>query len=428
LKNKLIIIFSILLILCVTLLLLPSAIKIDNIPDQIYLNKNESELIDVNLPIKVKISSNDMETLKFNGTTLSEVKYYSLNDPINIETMNDQQKQIDIDIELLGLLPIKKVNVSVDQRRKIIPGGQSIGVALYTKGALIVGTSEIKINDNQSRNPAKEAGLLPGDIIIRINDEKIANANDLSTKVNQKNSHQVSVGILRDQKRLEIDVEAAKDNNDNRYKLGVWVRDSTAGVGTLTFIDPSNSTYGGLGHAITDIDTGQVLSIEKGEILQSQILEIIKAENGKPGELKGYFGPENEKIGTITLNTRCGIFGEIYDIRQFEQQNEAVYVGHKQDVKLGAAYILATIDDSGINKYSCDIIDISNQIGGETKSFVIKITDNDLMESTGGIVQGMSGSPIIQDGKLIGAVTHVFVNDPSKGYGIYLDSMMEKTY
>ena len=414
----------ILLIICTALIILPGAIKIDSIPENLYINENESKCIDLELPLKIKISGDDTQVLKFNGTTLAEEDKFTLSKPINIESKNNDKKSIDLEFSAFGILPIKSVSVSVDARRVLIPGGESIGVALYTKGALVVGTAEILMDSGKLENPAKEAGILPGDVIIAVDGEKIKSAQDLSDKINNYETKAVCLTILRNDNEQEFDVYPALDTTDNKYKLGVWVRDSTAGVGTLTFIDPNSLFYGGLGHAITDIDTGKILSIEKGEIIKSQILEIARAEDGIPGELKGYFTGQDERLGNILYNTRFGIFGELYDTRDLDEYNEPVLAGHKEDVSLGKAYILSTIDDNGVKKFDCEVIGINEQAGIATKSFIIKIIDEDLIEKTGGIVQGMSGSPIIQNGKLIGAVTHVFVNDPTKGYGVFLDMML----
>jgi len=426
LKNNLIIVCSIVIIICIGLILLPSAIKIDSIPEHIFINENESEFIDVNLPIKVKITSTDGNTLKFNGDELDEDSYYSLNSPLSIETINDANREINIGLEAFGILPIKNVNVSIDKRKKVIPGGQSIGVALFTKGVLVVGTCDVTMSSNIVKNPAKDAGIVPGDIIVEINDKQIDDAGDLSNKINNFSDDTCNLLIVRNGIERSISVSPVLDESDDRYKLGMWVRDSTAGVGTLTFIDPNKKIYGGLGHAITDIDTGKVLTIQKGEILESKVIEISKAENGIPGELKGYFSGSDKKLGSITLNTTSGIFGNVYADISKDERDSSIYVGHKQDVDIGPAYILSTIDADGVKKFDCDIVSMNNQASGETKSFIIQITDDELIAKTGGIVQGMSGSPIIQGDKLIGAVTHVFVNDPTKGYGIYLDNMLDK--
>jgi len=415
----------IILTICTATVLLPGAIKIDSIPENIYINESESKCIDLELPLRIKISGDEKHVLMFNGTSLEEERYYSLGEPLRIGTNNSKKRKIDLEISAFGVLPIKNVAVSIDERKLLIPGGQSIGVALYTKGALVVGTAEILCKNGSLTNPAKEAGILPGDVIVAINGEKIKSAQDLSEKINSLYSENVYLSILRNDDEKEIVIKPVMDSNDDTYKLGVWVRDSTAGVGTLTFIDPNTKVYGGLGHAITDIDTGKVLSIEKGEIIKSQVLEITRAEDGMPGELKGYFSGQDERLGNIIYNTRFGIFGELYD-EDIEKYNEPVIAGHKEDVALGEAYILSTIDAEGVKKFDCEIIGINDQSYVGTKSFIIEIEDDDLIEKTGGIVQGMSGSPIIQDGKLIGAVTHVFVNDPTKGYGIYLDWMIDQ--
>ena len=205
------------------------------------------------------------------------------------------------------------------------------------------------------------------------------------------------------------------------------MRDSTLGVGTLTFYDPASGKFAGLGHAITDVDTGKLLTVKDGEIVKSDILEVVKGEEGEPGELRGSFGQNDEVIGTISKNTEYGLYGNT----QKQMQNGiygALPAAKRDEVKVGEATLLCTLDDSGVKEYSCKIVKVNSQDSPEQKSFVVQIDDERLLETTGGIVQGMSGSPVIQNGKIVGAVTHVFINDPTQGYGIYLDWMLSEMY
>ncbi|MEI6100486.1 MAG: SpoIVB peptidase, partial [Eubacteriales bacterium] len=213
----------------------------------------------------------------------------------------------------------------------------------------------------------------------------------------------------------------------NVYRLGVWVRDSTAGVGTLTFYDQETGGYGGLGHAITDLDTGEELSVREGEIISSNIIDVVRGQAGMPGELKGYFNANNG-IGSILKNSEFGIYGLCYNKITNPLYPDGIYVAKQSEVHEGPAKLLSTVDDKGVKAYDCTISNVVLQNEPTQKSFLITITDPELLKKTGGIVQGMSGSPVIQDGKLIGAVTHVFVNDPTKGYGIYIEWMLDELY
>jgi stage IV sporulation protein B len=224
---------------------------------------------------------------------------------------------------------------------------------------------------------------------------------------------------------MNIRVTAVKDRNDNVYKLGLWVRDSTAGVGTLTFCEPGTLKFASLGHAITDVDTQEILSVKQGQIVKSQIIDVRQGLKGTPGELKGVFRTD-EPIGTILKNCTYGIYGVFYKLEINDLYPEPIEVGRMNAVELGKATILTTVDSSGVKEFDCEIVKAVEQTAKADKGLVVHITDPQLLKQTGGIVQGMSGSPIIQNGRIIGAVTHVFINDPTYGYGIYIDWMLEE--
>jgi stage IV sporulation protein B len=415
-------------ILIVTILVglyfIPGVQGLMTLPDEISLNSGKQQIYDFKLPVDVKISGDDIGVLKFNGTTLKEKNYYSLNEPITIEP--NKSGDTDFTVNLFGFLPLKDIKVSVSDKTLLIPGGQSIGVTLYTRGALIVGTSDISDEDGEFVNPASEAGLLPGDVIEKINGVTIENADHLSRLITDLNGDTVNVSARRDNRLMEFSVQPVKDSHDGKYRLGVWVRDSTAGVGTLTFYDPVRNIFAGLGHAVTDLDTGKLLTVKDGEIIESEILEIAKGEKGQPGELKGTFDLSEKKLGRIEVNSEFGIYGKAYKAIRNPSYPSPIPVGTQEEVQYGPAKILCTIDDQGIKEYDCQIVKINRQKFPAQKGLVIQITDPELLRRTGGIVQGMSGSPILQNGKIIGAVTHVFISSPEKGYGMFIEWMLNE--
>lgn len=402
------------------------AIQISNIPNEINVADGISQTVNFRLPVNVTISGDAVGVVKFNGSTLSEQNEYNLSEPIVIEATQPTE----LKLNLLGVIPIKNVKINVTDyldEKKLIPGGQSIGVTLYTKGALIVGISDIKNSDGQTVNPARDAGLRAGDVIESINGIEVNDSDHLSQIINEITSEEVTLGIRRGEERFSTVIVPQMDTYDNVYRLGVWVRDSTAGVGTLTFYDQETGGYGGLGHAITDLDTGEELSVRKGEIISSKIIDVVRGEAGTPGELKGEFKTQ-DSIGTIIKNSQFGIYGITYGTIRNPLYPDGIPVAKQNEVHEGAATLLSTVDDEGVKGYACNISNIQPQSAPAQKSFLVTVTDQELLAKTGGIVQGMSGSPVIQDGKLIGAVTHVFVNDPTRGYGIYIEWMLEELY
>lgn len=323
-------------------------------------------------------------------------------------------------------LPLKEVTISVLPERVLIPGGHSVGVRMNVKGVLIVGLEEIETSDSKFVNPGLDAGLQIGDNILEINGTKVDNAKEVREIVN-KIKDDVRLKVKRKDDIMNIRLTPVKSADDNLYKIGVWVKDKTAGIGTLTFYDPTSKTFGALGHAITDPETGTVLSVANGELLNSRVESVKQGKAGSPGEIRGIFYEADKPLGKLSKNTEFGIFGETYSQIANPIFQKPLQIGYQNEIKKGPAYILTTLDGDKIEKYSIQIEKINHQSQASTKSMVIKVTDKRLLAKSGGIIQGMSGSPIIQNNKIIGAVTHVFVNDPQRGYGIFIEWMLQSS-
>lgn len=339
--------------------------------------------------------------------------------------MNDLQNSDSIDC-YTSLINSKALTTLHKEKRKdieVYPGGISIGVKINNKGALVVGYSDISTHEGLSESPGKVAGIELGDIIEEVNGENIETCSDLISKVKTCRNDEMTVKILRGNSEITKKVSLIKE--DNEYKIGLWVRDSTAGIGTLTFYDKDSKTFGALGHPITDGDTNVSFNIKSGTLLRSSVLSIKKGERGNPGEIKGLFINENESIGNIEKNTNSGIYGDGSVELINPNFNKAMTVAYRDEIKEGHAQIITTVEDGGAKAYDIEILKLLPQDEPGSKSMIIKIVDPVLLEKTGGIVQGMSGSPIIQNGKIIGAVTHVLINKPDVGYGIYIEWMLQ---
>lgn len=341
----------------------------------------------------------------------------------NILMKNSQIKKDKLQVKLLGLIPIKSVAVSKVKDLEVYPGGTSVGIKLSTKGVLVVGHSDIDSLEGKVESPAKNSGIELGDVLIKINGEEIQSSKDLSKKIKNLDKSKINVDYVRNGNIESKEIDLEKENNE--YKLGLWVRDSTAGIGTLTFYDKNTSIFGALGHPITDGDTNKPFTIRNGDLLNSSVISVRKGEKGSPGELKGLFVNEKESIAKIEKNTEAGIFGEASADLVNPSFNRPLKVGFRNEIKEGAAQIITTIDEDGPKMYDIEIVKLLPQEEPGPKSMVIKVTDEELLEKTGGIVQGMSGSPIIQNDKIVGAVTHVLINKPDVGYGIYIEWMLK---
>ena len=303
---------------------------------------------------------------------------------------------------------------------KLYPGGMPFGVKFYTDGVLVVGFSDINTTSGKS-TPAYDAGLRTKDVLTKVNGKKIETVDDIILAIEGCGGKELELTYTRDGKENRLTLTPALSSDDNKYKTGMWIRDSGAGIGTVTFIEPDTLKFGGLGHGICDVDTGELMPISHGSVMNVTISGITKGVSGSPGELKGYFG--KDFLGDITLNTERGIFGRFNRLPP-ETPEDALPIASRDEVKTGTAYIWCTLTNNKVTKYEIEITAI-NRRDSNTKNFSIKVTDPALKNESGGIVQGMSGSPIIQNGKIIGAITHVLVGDPTSGYGIFIENMLD---
>ena len=325
-----------------------------------------------------------------------------------------------IPCSLLGMLPLKNVQVETVEDQWVCVSGNPVGLYMETQGVLIVDTGEITNQNGIALEPAANI-VQPGDYILEVNGKTVSRKRELIAEIENCQGENVEMVVNRKGEEIPLSLEPVLTQEEN-YKLGIWVRDNTQGIGTMTYVD-EKGRFGALGHGISDTDTGELLDVSGGELYQAQIVSIIRGAQGVPGELSGYIEYEDEKkIGTIEKNTDIGIFGQIFSDTQIS--GEKVKIGYKQEVKKGKAQILMQLEGK-VEHYDIEITDIYSNQQDTNKSFQIQVTDPELLAKTGGIVQGMSGSPILQDGKLIGAVTHVFVQDSSKGYGIFIENMLE---
>lgn len=329
-----------------------------------------------------------------------------------------------VNIDFLGLIPIKSVSVQKLDDIKLYPGGTSVGIKLSTEGVLVVGFSDVETRGGTESSPAKMAGLQLGDVLLKVNGKEIQGAKQLGLLIKENNNNLVNVEFIRQGCKFNKDIELVKEGE--AYKLGLWVRDSTAGIGTLTFYDANSKTFGALGHPITDGDTNTTFTIKDGDLLSASILSVRKGEKGVPGELRGLFVNERSTIGKISINATSGIFGSTTKDLINPKFREPMSIGLRNEVKEGPATIISTVGDEGPKEYSIEIVKLLQQDKSGPKSMIIKVTDEELLSKTGGIVQGMSGSPIIQNNKIVGAVTHVLINKPDIGYGIYIEWMLEE--
>lgn len=311
---------------------------------------------------------------------------------------------------------------SAKEQIMVIPGGKSIGVTLSTDGVMVSGLSDISLCDGRQSSPAKDAGIKPGDIIKFFNDEPVSNVAELSAAIKKSEGASCPVTLYRDNKTVNTTIQPGISSDDGQIKIGAWVKDAASGIGTITFYNPETKFFAALGHGICDGDSGKILDVSDGEILSSTIVSVDKGKKRSPGELNGVFSENSECLGHIEENRQSGICGTVTE--KFSLLHQPVCIAKKEEIKTGTAYILANVEGNLTEKFDIEIIRIISTNDTSLKNMVIKITDNKLLEKTGGIVQGMSGSPIIQNGKLVGAVTHVFVNDPTRGYGIFIENML----
>lgn len=387
----------------------------NKIPNEVMLREGEELKIDSGIPLTYeRVEAGEQET------TLVSLMLNS-----NIPSLQESQeeKSYVLSCKILGIIPIKEVHVQEVPKRKVLPGGVPVGIYVKTDGILVIGTSPVNGADGISTEPAKYL-LKSGDYIQTVNGEKVNTKEELMSKINAYGAEKIVFGIKREGEETEVAVEPVM-TGENAYKAGIWVRDDLAGVGTLTYTG-RNGNYGALGHGVSDADTSTLIDMSSGLLYETNIIGIVKGVRGTPGELTGVINYSNQYcIGSVTQNEPTGVYGKIDDIPQGLEKEKEVVVGYKQEISVGKANIISTVDGER-KEYEIEITGVNYNTREANKGIEFRVTDEELLEVTGGIVQGMSGSPIIQNGKWIGAVTHVFVQDPAKGYGIFAEKMLEE--
>lgn len=396
--------FKILLIVCL-FFLYAYVYNIAAIPQSIILSEGENINFKLALGLELQNSDDYEATWVSNNLTKSKVG-------------NNK-----VELKLFNSIAVKDINVSVIPTTTVIPVGKAIGMKLYTKGVLVVGMSEIENEERIKEKPYENSGIEEGDSIIAINNEEINTTDELIQQVNNSNGESLKIKYVKDDKILETSIVPVKTKED--YKIGLWVRDAAAGIGTLTFYEPSTNMFMSLGHGIIDIDTEEIVDISKGELVTANILSIIKGEKNKPGEIKGSI-TKGVAIGDIYKNTKMGVYGNVKNRQYIDTTYNEMEVAERSEIKTGKATILCQLDSGTPQEYQIEIERIYSNNNTDNKSMLIKITDEELLNKTGGIIQGMSGAPIMQNGKFIGAVTNVLVKDPTKGYAIFGDLLIKQ--
>lgn len=327
-----------------------------------------------------------------------------------------------VECRLLGKIPLKTVKVSLAEEQEVYVGGSTVGIYMETKGVLVIDSGEIRDMDGISRTPAEHI-IQPGDYIRSVDGEELENKKQLIGLVSKNQGEPMEMEVMRRNEMITLALTPVR-TEDGTYKLGIWVRDNIQGIGTLTFTTQEGE-FAALGHGISDVDTGERLEISKGELYEAKILSVQKGAVGSPGELRGVIDYEDSRVlGQIEKNNANGISGTLKKEKQSDFKGELYPIGLKQEIQTGTAIILCDVGE-GIQEYEIEITEIHWNAKDSNKSFVIHAVDERLQELTGGIVQGMSGSPVIQNGRLVGAVTHVLVNDPTRGYGIFIENMLD---
>ena len=392
-------------------------------PNELRLFSGQQKRLQYGVPVHAEVTV-DPQILQINGSSSHSLSV-NLNEPLSLQS--NGSGQTNMKVKLFGKIPFKTVKVNVVPDLRVIPGGQTIGVKVKSAGILVVGHHQVTGNDGVKQSPGESAGIRLGDLITKINGTSINDVQKIAElcKEYSMNKRPLAITYKRDGQLHETQLNPVYDVHDKAWRLGLYIRDSAAGVGTLTFYAQDQGVYGALGHVITDMDTQTPIEVGEGEILQSSVTSINKSQNGEPGEKRAHFVKEGKVLGNIERNTPFGIFGKMKDLPAHSYNDKSIPVAFAEDVKEGPAQILTVVDGQKVERFDISIEHVAKQAGPATKGMVIKITDKNLINKTGGIVQGMSGSPIIQNGKLVGAITHVFVNDPTSGYGCFIEWMLQ---
>ena len=386
--------------------------SLDKIPEKIVLFQNEN----------YEISHLKGTYIEGKATSIADRLWGSLTKVDSKDTGISRLK-----LSAFGGFFKKDIEVSVLPTRKVVVGGDTVGIRLYSKGVLVIGESPVQGMDGIYYEPYKNSSIKKGAKILKINNEKVETILELvETVANIEDNKKAIVQYEQDGQIHEEEMNPITCFDDGRKKLGLWVRDGAMGVGTLTFYDKQTGKIGALGHGISDMDLKELIDVDEGFLNLANIISVKKGLKNEPGEIRGMLN-ERVEIGKITLNNECGIYGEYDKECDLLNNRKEVFVASKNEIETGPATIYCSIDGDGMPKeYNINVVKKSDLIGIKSKGMIIEVTDEELLKKTGGIIQGMSGSPILQNGKFIGAVTHVYVNDPTRGYAIFAESMLEQ--
>lgn len=411
--------------LCVMLLLAGAGLMgysyylVDSsIPSILHVRAGSEEALELDIPAKgeiLNVSRQGQSNIPEGAVSVD------LSRPVTMKTGSPDT--LLMQVKLFGILPLKQIGIRVIEDQELIPVGVPIGIYVKTEGVLVVGTGEFQSAGGEKVSPAKNI-VKSGDYVLKLNGEEITEKDDLISRIENGDGAEQILTIRRGEECFDVKICPVRDQS-GKYKIGVWVRDNAQGVGTMTYID-SQGNFGALGHGINDVDTSTLMEMNDGTLYQTEIISIQKGTAGHPGEMTGMIVYADDRIlGDITGNSARGIFGKCNNKALALGTEEALPIGLKQEIEKGPAQILCTVDGT-TRYYNIEITDVHLDHDNVNRGIELKVTDPELIALTGGIVQGMSGAPIIQNGKFIGAVTHVLVQDSTRGYGIFIENMLER--
>lgn len=366
------------------------------------------------------------EIVLLEGEKLNIRNLYGIQIQEVTKTSNNNINSIDVEISLFGKISLKNIKITKIEDIQVVPVGKIIGLKLYTNGVLIVGMSEIEDKNKTLNKPYENSDIEEGDTILKIDEKEIENIDVLKDVVNDSKGENIELTLLRNGNIVTTSIKPIETEN-KEYKLGLWVKDAATGVGTMTFYEPTSKSFAVLGHGITDSDTDSLIDIDSGELVTSKVISLKKGSNDSPGEIKGTI-VNQQTIGAVTKNTQFGVYGMLNNLTALNiDSSKKIKVALRDEIQTGNAKILCALDDSNVSKeYSIEIEKIYKENDYNNKSMLIRVTDEELLDKTGGIIRGLSGAPIIQNDKFVGAVTNVLVSNPEIGYAIFADLMIKQ--
>ena len=409
------------LLFIIALIATPLIVSSFFLPSEIRLIVGEEHHFNFDLPLRASILKESHLIIKDDKDKSIEHQTVNLNKPLYVTML--EEGETDVTLSFMGIIPLKTVAVKAMPYQKLIPCGEVVGIKVDTTGVMVLGVGEFE-TEKEMVSPCK--GLIEvGDMIVACNGKAIETKESFRNLIESCESKELLLELSHKGEKKEVKVKPIYSKLENEYKLGLWIKDSTQGIGTITYINPENGHFGALGHGITDNHTHMLTPVRTGEIMEVAITSIKKGQKGTPGEVSGVIDYDEEsQLGHISINSAIGIYGEVNKAYLNARKNDALPVAFQDEVHEGKASIMLDLSKQGVKEYEVEIQKVSKYSNEPSKGMVIRIVDPELLDLTNGIIQGMSGSPILQDGKMIGAVTHVFIHDPTRGYGIFIENMM----